>query len=300
VSGRTPTLADADAVATLLNRIADADGTGWVEPGDVRGWLTMPATRPENFRLLEQDGEPVAYADLYVAPAARDRSWADVRVLPERRGAGLEDEALAWAEARSRELGAVLLRAQALPDGSLAAALAGRGYRTIRHSFEMEISLEAEPPEPHWPEGIHVRALAAGEEALAHAPTEEAFADHWEFSPSSLDDWLHNATREGHDPSLWFLALAGDEVAGVCLCRVRAHAGGRIGWCNTLGVLRPWRRRGLGLALLRHAFRELRSRGLTLAGLGVDGENPTGAVRLYERAGMRVASRTDTWELLLG
>jgi mycothiol synthase len=178
--------------------------------------------------------------------------------------------------------------------------LAARGYRTTRHSFEMEISLAAEPPEPRWPAGIRARPLVAGEESLAHAPTEEALVDHWEFTPTPLDEWLHSATREGHDPSLWFLALAGEEVAGVCLCRVRARGGERIGWCNTLGVRRPWRRRGLGLALLEHAFRELRGRGLARAGLGVDGENPTGAVQLYERAGMHVASRTDTWERELG
>ena len=66
-AGRTQT------VAALLNRIADADGTGWVEPGGVRNWLTMPATRPENFRLLEADGDPLAYVDLYVVPGVLDR-----------------------------------------------------------------------------------------------------------------------------------------------------------------------------------------------------------------------------------
>ena len=62
-----------------------------------------------------------------------------------------------------------------------------------------------------------------------------------------------------------------------------------------LGVRRPWRRRGLGTALLRHSFRELRARGCERARLMVDGENLTGAVQLYERAGMRILWRADVW-----
>jgi ribosomal protein S18 acetylase RimI-like enzyme len=66
---------------------------------------------------------------------------------------------------------------------------------------------------------------------------------------------------------------------------------------NELGVRNPWRRRGLGLALLRHAFAELGRLGADRVGLGVDAENVTGALRLYERAGMHVTRRYDTWEL---
>ena len=51
---------------------------------------------------------------------------------------------------------------------------------------------------------------------------------------------------------------------------------------------------GIGLALLQTAFEEFRRRGRVRAGLGVDAQNPTGATRLYERAGMRVA-----WEAVI-
>jgi ribosomal protein S18 acetylase RimI-like enzyme len=53
-------------------------------------------------------------------------------------------------------------------------------------------------------------------------------------------------------------------------------------------VLPEYRQRGLGQALLRHTFAEFASRGFDAVGLGVDAENPTGAVRVYERAGMHV------------
>ena len=81
------------------------------------------------------------------------------------------------------------------------------------------------------------------------------------------------------------------------LVRVAEFGTGHV---NILGVRPGWRRRGLGRALLLHSFRELRDRGRLKADLGVDAENTTGAVRLYERAGMCVAHRMDTYELVLG
>ena len=71
---------------------------------------------------------------------------------------------------------------------------------------------------------------------------------------------------------------------------------GDWGWVSELGVAPAWRRRGLGLALLRESFRRFRETGETVAALGVDSQNPTGATRLYERAGMRVLWRADVWE----
>ena len=63
-----------------------------------------------------------------------------------------------------------------------------------------------------------------------------------------------------------------------------------------IGTRTAWRRRGLGLALLLHAFREFYARGIRRSTLGVDSENPSGATRLYERAGMHVESESVTYE----
>ena len=69
-----------------------------------------------------------------------------------------------------------------------------------------------------------------------------------------------------------------------------------MGWVGTLGVLRPWRKSGLGLALLRHSFNEFYRRGKHKVGLGVDAENLTGALRLYQNAGMHVHQTFDNYE----
>jgi ribosomal protein S18 acetylase RimI-like enzyme len=65
-----------------------------------------------------------------------------------------------------------------------------------------------------------------------------------------------------------------------------------VGWLDSVATRRPWRGRGLAGALIVRSMAALRDRGMTEAGLGVDAENPSGALRLYERFGFR---RIRTW-----
>jgi len=88
------------------------------------------------------------------------------------------------------------------------------------------------------------------------------------------------------------IAWDGNEVAGFSQNRYRKG----IGWIGTIAVRRPWRKKGLGLALLRHTFGEFYQRGTNTIGLGVDSANLTGATRLYERAGMVVAGEFAMYE----
>jgi ribosomal protein S18 acetylase RimI-like enzyme len=93
--------------------------------------------------------------------------------------------------------------------------------------------------------------------------------------------------------------VEGDEPAGVAICHPHT-ALSELGWVGELGVLRPWRRRGIGRALLLHAFAAFRERGFVRAGLGVDAESLTGANRLYEQVGMRVSASFDIREKSVG
>ncbi len=116
---------------------------------------------------------------------------------------------------------------------------------------EMTVEMEQAPPPSGWPEEIEVRDFVPGQDERA----------------------AYEAVEDG------------GEISGVCLCKTIA---GR-GEVDVVAVRRPWRNRGLGLALLRHAFGEFYRRGVREVGLSVDAESTTGAPRLYGRAGMRVA-----------
>ena len=166
------------------------------------------------------------------------------------------------------------------------------GYAPVRYFWRMETELAEAPPVPVWPEGIELRPFVRGrDERAAYATVEEAFADHWGHVPRSYEEWAKNRFGESFDPSLWFLAFDGGEPAGAALCGVSEG----IGWVNTLGVRRRWRQRGLGAALLRHTFGAFFERGTRRIALGVDAASPTGATRLYEGAGRKVAQQYATY-----
>jgi GNAT superfamily N-acetyltransferase len=167
------------------------------------------------------------------------------------------------------------------------------GFNVIRHSWTMVLELEGEPQAPAWPAGIRVKTMERNkdEENILRA-VREAFKDHWGYIDTPYEEekerWLHHIeTDAGFDPSLCFLAMDGEEIAGISMCRWKAYDDPDMGWVNILGVRRPWRRRGVALALLQHSFCEFYARGRRKVGLGVDAQSLTGATRLYEKAGMR-------------
>ncbi len=167
------------------------------------------------------------------------------------------------------------------------------GYKPIRYFYRMEIDLDKTPPAPNWSEGIRLRPFDFdAHDYLLYRAHSEAFSDHWGHMPSPYVDWQHRMNSETNDTSLWYLAWDGEQIAGYCLCKYRMENA----WVGTLGVRRPWRKRGLGLALLLHSFGEFYKRGYTNINLGVDAASQTGATRLYKRAGMRVGAEYVTYE----
>jgi ribosomal protein S18 acetylase RimI-like enzyme len=180
--------------------------------------------------------------------------------------------------------------------------LTNSGMKRTRSFYTMEIDLDHEIEAPVLSEGISIRFMTGPEElaTIVHA-VEDSFQDHYGYVANSFETemafWSHMInTAPSFDPTLWFLAMDGDKIAGLSLCWPKRGPNEDLGWVGTLGVLRPWRRQGLGLALLQHSFAELKSRGKKAVGLGVDADSLTGATRLYEKAGMHVTRQFDTYE----
>src|SRR5687767_10770171 len=160
----------------------------------------------------------------------------------------------------------------------------------------MMIDLTKRTPDPTLPDGVALRTFRPGDERTFYEIQRETFVDSWEPEDESFEEWSHWMLEgPAFVPDHWFLAVEGSEVVGFAICHPRAAVPG-LGWVRLLGVRRPWRKRGLGRGLLLHAFGELRRGGFRRAGLGVDSESVTGANRLYEQAGMRVAARFDIYE----
>jgi mycothiol synthase len=250
------------------------------------------------------DGAPAAVAWVE-PPHASGEIVADVCVHPEHRGRGLVDTLLDAVEARAGELAvasapgarsSLVMWAETI-DAALRESLVRRGFSKVRDSFEMRLDLQAEPGRPDLPDGIAVRPLRVGhDEPAVHLADAEAFAEHFLYEPRDYDEWrMHHVDHPDFNPGLWLIAWDGDEVAGY-VCAYIAEDGAIVA---DLAVRRPWRRRGLGRALLALELRALWAHDGQVVRLYVDAQNETGAVRLYEEAGMRVARRFDVFEKML-
>jgi mycothiol synthase len=173
------------------------------------------------------------------------------------------------------------------------------GYSAVRVFREMRIELEAPPPPPEWPHGLRVVPFDPDRDAREfHAAHQEAFADHWDFTPRDFESWSKvTLGSQRFDPTLWCVVRAGEEIAAGTICAGDTYGGGFV---LELFTRRPWRRQGVGAALLRDAFSRFWKRGERSIGLGVDAASETGAFRLYERAGMKPALGWVAYEKELG
>jgi mycothiol synthase len=195
--------------------------------------------------------------------------------------------------------------ARAIQNSVLEADAAGRrlleslGYAAVRVFREMRIELDAPPPAPDWPDGLRVVPFDPETDAREfHAAHQEAFADHWGHTPRDFESWSKShLASERFDPALWCVVRAGDEIAAGTICTADTYGGGFV---HALFTRRPWRKQGVGAALLGDAFARFWHRGEHSVGLGVDAANDTGAFRLYERAGMSPALGWVVYEKVFG
>lgn len=287
------TEADSARIATILNAITHEQyGESDLSEAEVRTWFAHDELE---VIVAEENGEVVGYGDRW-CEKERDRSWLDVSAHAGRGGAGAA--LLAELERRSApdvDPGALSMGYVSSVDETMRGVFEAAGYESIRASYRMSIALDT-PSRPEWPQGIAVATFRPEDEALVHGAHQESFRDHWEHKDETIEEWRKWMIGSPQfDPSLWFVARDGEEVAGISLCTVHSSGDPEHGFCRVLAVRRPWRRRGLALGLLRHSFVEMAKRGMKRASLGVDAENLTGAVALYERAGMHVERRSDCY-----
>jgi mycothiol synthase len=301
---------DADRVAELLNRGAEADGAPWRASGEeVANWMSR-----DNEHFSAARDAVVVEADRAMV-AFRDVEWIDTNdglreyrlggtVHPDWRRRGIGTWLLRESEAHARTRDAALPTdaprhygtwQPATADGALA-LMAAAGYEPVRWFFDMVRPTMDEIVEPPLPDGLELRPAASDQLRQLWDADVEAFRDHWggfDGSDARFAEWQSDPK---FDPSLFVVAWDGDQIAGGVINEINetenAAFGRRRGWLASVFVRRPWRRRGLARAVVARSLVVLRDRGMSSAGLGVDADNPTGALRLYEEAGFEPEFRS--------
>jgi mycothiol synthase len=305
------TLADAHEVVAIMQASATAVlGHADITFEEMLSDWTSPGVDLETTTrvLVDETGRIIGYCDIWDPEAPHVIKWGWVDILPELWDDALVLEMHAWVEQAARE------RIALAPEGArviLGYGMAHQaeqhrrlaesaGFERVRIYHRMQVDLASPPPQPKL-DGFHIRPMDYPQEfeAAIKAST-EGFRDHWGFiehpEEENLAHWQHYIANDPNfDPSLWFLALDGTRIAGICFCKTHIPEDPQLGWVDKLAVLRPYRRRGLGMALLQHAFYALYQHGQRKVGLAVDAASLTDATRLYEKAGMHVVRQYDTY-----
>jgi mycothiol synthase len=296
---------DYEAIVELLREANVADGVDYLPT--VEGLRSDHEHGGEydprrDLILAELEGDLVAAAETSV----RTRDGIGVHqvegwVRPAWRRQGLGRALLAWTERRAAEVAQVDGRPAeraltAWPDEDQVGATtlyASAGYEIVRYGYLMTRDLADAIPDLPLPEGLEIRPVAETDHRRIWAADEEAFRDHWGRAERTDADFERWFSMPEIDTQLWRVAWDGPEVAGSVMPFIfptdNELLGMRRGWLEHISVRRPWRRRGLASALIAESLRTLRDAGMTEAALGVDAENISGALRLYESLGFRRA-----------
>ena len=306
-----------DDLAEIV-RIDNAESEAESIPGRVSlGGLRAEYAHPnEHFdpaadvTIAQVDGAPVGYGtvswiDTTDAPLREYRLGGAVDPAWRRRGVGTA--LLARNERRARELAGVHDTDRQSTFGAFSAEghlgrvrlLEGAGYRRVRWFFDMVRPTLDDVPDVPLPDGIEVRPITPDLYRRVWAADVEAFRDHWggfDDSDAALQRWIDSPE---FDPALWVVAFDGDEVAAGVINGIYPEENAALdlqrGWLDSVFTRRAWRRRGLARALITRSLALLRERGMTSAALGVDADNPSGALGLYQSAGFEVSMRYAAW-----
>jgi mycothiol synthase len=265
-------------------------------------WRAPGFNLPTDTRLVRNPaGAIVGLAEVWDISNPPIHPWIWARVDPAHQNQGIGTALMKWALDRARQ---ALARLEAdvrlapragtnLKHEPSTTLLEELGMRPIRYGWAMVVEMDKHPAKPVWSNKIVVQTYQHPQQAEAvYRAQDDAFQDHWGHIPRDFEEgykrWQHFSFKsQEFDPALWFLAMDGDEIAGMALCLPRAMEDPEMGWVEVLCVRRPWRKQGLGLALLQHAFGVFYERGIHQVGLEVDSQNLSGATRLYQKAGMR-------------
>lgn len=300
---------DLPDIVRILNAESDADGIVEHETLDaMRAWVANPSEQFDAARdvvLAELEERVVGVAgqdwvDTRDGERREFRLWGAVDPPFRRRGIGSalladnERRALASAAARSSSR-PVSLGAWSAVGRPGARLLERNGYEVVRWFFDMVRPTLDGIADVALPAGFELRPVSPEQYPQLWRANREAFRDHWGGSDESEAAMHRFFDDPSNDPSLWVIAWDGDEIAGGIINSIHAEENEALGlergWLSSVFTRRPWRRRGLARALIARSLVLLRDRGMTSAALGVDADNPSGALGLYEGSGFAVAER---------
>lgn len=296
---------DLPAMLSVLIPSKLADG---LEEGDSLEQLTssyehLDHCNPyEDMIMVEMEGRLIGYSRVmhYIEEFTGDAIYEMFGfILPEWRRRGLGRAMMHYNEEHLRQIAAGQnvsgkkyfgTSLQTTQLGAVALA-EQEGYQAVRYGYIMvRPDLENLPDAP-LPAGLEVRPVLPEHVRLIWDASQEAFQDHWGYARESEEDYQSWLNWPYFKPELWQVAWDGDQVAGMVLNFINTAENEQFhrqrGWTENIAVRKPWRKRGLAHALIIRSLAMLKDLGMKEAALGVDTQNTSGALRVYESCGFK-------------
>ena len=281
--------------------------TDWTEPGFELGESSLG--------IVNGRGRLMGYAVFFATEEPPVRPWFDWGVDPDERCGSISGDLLAWAKDRGNQ---VIPKCPPEARVSLWSG-AHRGYRAGENALraasfkvkrvwhEMRIDMTKRPAPIGLPPGFVARPYRHDEDLpILVDLVRDAFSDHFGHIEQSFDrdlerfrHWLEGSPYFETDRVMLAMDEATGLVAGSVMPMTEHYRRPGLGYIDTVGVRKAYRRRGLASAMLRRSFTDYWDRGIKSVCLEVDGDSLTNAMALYERVGMRVHSSFHSYELLL-
>ena len=310
---------DLQPICELLNLIDRHDDIdeGFATVADWRTNMEHPDTVVERDARIWEDetGRMVAFGRLWF-PKPDEEPFTDayfmMPVHPDVRNQGLEEEMLQWAEGQARSVTQERSKPGRVRTGTSDGTpefmayrkdvLERNGYKPVRYWFKMARNLNEPIPDPVLPEGYTLaHTQGAADAATWIEMFNLSFVDHWGHHDETAEShahWLSNHPDYVKERDL--VAIAPDGTwTSFCFSMIypddNEAKGRKEGWIDILGTRRGYRKMGLGTAMLLAGMRKLKEDGMDTAVLGVDAENPSGALRLYEAVGFKQVRSSTTY-----
>jgi mycothiol synthase len=181
----------------------------------------------------------------------------------------------------------------------LQALLESQGYQPARYFVEMTRDINEPLPDAPLPPGLEVRPADESMLRQVYEAHMDAFRDHWGFTDETFEEFSHWKDEPDFNPSLWKIGWDGDQIAGMVLNFIdeaeNAEYGRKRGYTEGISTRRPWRKLGLARSLLVQSIAMFKEMGMSETALGVDAENLSGALKLYQGVGYKEIKRSTTY-----
>lgn len=250
--------------------------------------------------FVEMDGKAIGYSRVSFIERTDVSGYIYnyfVNLVPEWRGKDIRLAMLRWCESRLREISnqhpedakKELFQWAMEKEVGWRGILESEGYKIIRYGFRMVRPDLENIPDCPLPEGLEIRPVKPEHYRKIWDADQLAADDGW-LKVKAEEEWYQNwLNHRLYQPDIWQVAWDGDKVAGAVQNYIDHEENTKYnrkrGWTENIHVAREWRGKGLAQALIARSFRILKDNGMEEAALGVDAENPTGALHLYKKMG---------------